>query len=58
VGQLAIEYRHIMDGFELTYKTSEAKVVAALHKWFETQLSDHGKDAMEGNAHHEGMKMQ
>jgi hypothetical protein len=47
VGQLAIEYRDIKDGFELT----------ALHKWFDAQLPDHGEDAMEGSAHHEGMKM-
>jgi hypothetical protein len=57
-GQIVIEYRDIKDGAELTYKTSDAKMVAALHKWFDAQLSDHGKDAKEGHAHHEGMKMQ
>ena len=57
-GQIAIEYRDIKDGAELIYKTSDAKTVAALHKWFDAQLSDHGKDAMEGHAHHDGMKMQ
>jgi hypothetical protein len=56
-GQIAIEYRDIKEGAELTYKTSDAKLVAALHKWFDAQLSDHGKDAMEGHAHHEGMKV-
>jgi hypothetical protein len=57
-GQIAIEYRDMKDGAELIYKTSDAKTVAALHKWFDAQLSDHGKDAMEGHAHHEGMKTQ
>ena len=57
-GQIAIAYRDIKDGAELTYKTSNAKMVAALHKWFAAQLSDHGKDAMEGHMHHEGLKMQ
>lgn len=57
-GQIAIDYRDIQDGAELAYKTSDAKLVAALHKWFDAQLSDHGKDAMEGHVHHEGMKMQ
>jgi hypothetical protein len=56
-GQIAIDYKDIKDGAELTYTTSNAKMVAALHKWFDAQLSDHGKDAMEGHAHHEGMKM-
>lgn len=57
-GAIAIEYRDMKDGAELTYKTSDAKMVAALHQWFDAQLSDHGKDAMEGHMHHEGMKMQ
>jgi hypothetical protein len=57
-GQIAIEYRDILDGAELRYQTSDAKLVAALHRWFEAQLSDHGMDAMAGHAHHEGMKMQ
>jgi hypothetical protein len=56
-GQIAIAYRDIKDGAELTYKTPDAKLVAALHQWFDAQLSDHGKDAMEGHMHHEGMKM-
>jgi hypothetical protein len=56
-GQIAIDYKDIKDGAELTYQTSDAKLVAALHKWFDAQLSDHGKDAMEGHAHHEGQKM-
>jgi hypothetical protein len=56
-GQIAIEYLDIKDGAELTYKTTDANLVAALHQWFDAQLSDHGKDAMEGHMHHEGMKM-
>ncbi|MES2399535.1 MAG: aspartate carbamoyltransferase [Pseudomonadota bacterium] len=57
-GQIAIGYRDIKDGAELTYKTRDTKMVAALHKWFDAQLSDHGKDAAEGHMHHDGMKMQ
>jgi hypothetical protein len=56
-GQIAIAYRDIKDGAELTYKTSDAKMVAALHTWFDAQLSDHGKDAMQGPMQHDGMKM-
>ena len=57
-GQIAIDYRDIKGGAELIYKTSDAKMVAALHKWFDAQLSDHGKDAMKAHSHHEGIEMQ
>ena len=56
-GQIAIDYQDIKDGAELTYQTADANLAAALHKWFDAQLSDHGNDAMEGHAHHAGMKM-
>ncbi|MDR3452805.1 MAG: aspartate carbamoyltransferase [Rhodoferax sp.] len=52
LGQIAIDYKDVKGGGQLTYKTADATLVAALHKWFDAQLSDHGKDAMEGHAHH------
>ena len=51
-GQIAIAYRDVKGGAQLTYKTSDATFVAALHKWFGAQLADHGKDASEGHEHH------
>ena len=51
-GQLAIIYREVTDGAELTYKTKDPHLVEALHRWFDAQLSDHGADAMEGHQHH------
>lgn len=51
-GQLEIVYKDVKNGAQLTYKTQEASLVAALHKWFEAQLSDHGKDAVEEHEHH------
>ena len=51
-GQIAISYQDIKGGGQLTYKTADPKLVAALHQWFDAQLSDHGKDAMAGHAHH------
>ena len=54
-GQIGISYHDVNGGAELTYKTSETMLVTALHKWFDAQLSDHGKDAMEGHAHPEEM---
>lgn len=50
--QLAIEYRDVKGGAELSYRTVDPMMVAALHKWFDAQLSDHGADAMEGHGHH------
>lgn len=51
-GQISITYRDVEGGSELTYRTSSAKLVSALHAWFDAQLSDHGADAMEGHRHH------
>jgi hypothetical protein len=50
-GQIAIEYKEVKGGAELSYKISDAQLVAALHKWFDAQVSDHGKDAMKGHNH-------
>lgn len=51
-GQVAIAYKDVDSGAELTYRTADAKLVAALHQWFDAQLSDHGADAMAGHMHH------
>lgn len=51
-GQVAIDYKEVATGAELTYRTADAKLVAALHQWFDAQLSDHGADAMAGHMHH------
>lgn len=55
-GQISIEYKNIKGGGQLTYKTKDAALVDALHKWFDAQLTDHGKDAMEGHSHHGDMR--
>jgi hypothetical protein len=51
-GQIAITYQEVKGGAQLEYKTANAGMVAALHQWFDAQLSDHGSDAMEGHMHH------
>ncbi len=55
-GQIAIGYQEVKAGAELSYATKDAALVAALHKWFDAQLADHGKDAMAGHAHHHTTK--
>lgn len=51
-GQIAISYRDVENGAELTYQTTDGKLVTALHQWFYAQVSDHGPDAMEGHMNH------
>ena len=40
-------------GAELIYRTADPKLVAALHMWFNAQLSEHGAYAMAGHQHHD-----
>jgi hypothetical protein len=54
-GQIAISYRALKGGAELSFTTTNEALASALHAWFDAQLSDHGEDAMAGHAGHEGM---
>jgi hypothetical protein len=51
-GRIDIEYQEVPAGAELTYRTADDRLVAALHRWFDAQLADHGRDAMSGHHHH------
>lgn len=53
-GAVAISYRDVRGGAELAYRTHDPRLVAAIHSWFDAQLSDHGHDAMAGHEHHHG----
>jgi hypothetical protein len=53
-GKVAIAYQDVRGGAELSYRTKDPSLVAALHAWFDAQLSDHGHDAMAGHEHHQG----
>lgn len=50
-GQIAITYQDIPGGAQLSFATRDALLVAAIHEWFDAQVSDHGKDAMMGHTH-------
>lgn len=50
-GQIQIEYADVPGGARVTYSTQSPELVAALHSWFDAQLSDHGHDAMAGHRH-------
>ena len=51
-GQIVISYQDVEGGAELTYRTGNAKLVSALHSWFDALLSDHGAAAVAGHQHH------
>ena len=43
--QIDIRYTSLPDGAQVRYTTKDPKLVAALHRWFDAQLSDHGHHA-------------
>jgi len=47
--RLAITYRDVPAGGEVTYRSDAPEVVAALHDWFGAQLADHGAHAVSGS---------
>lgn len=44
-GTLTIHYEDVPGGARLTYATDDPAVAAALHRWFDAQLADHGTHA-------------
>jgi len=44
-GQMTVSYRELPDGAEIRYTAQDPATVAAIHRWFDAQLSDHGSDA-------------
>jgi hypothetical protein len=48
-GKITVSYHELERGAELRYQTTDAKLISALHDWFDAQLSDHGNDAMPGH---------
>jgi hypothetical protein len=43
--QLNIQYSDLPSGAQIRYTSTDAKLIAALHRWFAAQISDHGKHA-------------
>jgi hypothetical protein len=44
--RIQITYGDVDGGGELTYRTTDASLVNALHDWFDAQVADHGSDAV------------
>lgn len=51
-GQIVMAYGDVQGGAELAFTTTDGQLLNAIHKWFDAQLSGHGKDATSGHAHH------
>ncbi len=45
--EVDIRYSDLPDGAQIEYETKDPALVAALHNWFDAQLSDHGDHAEE-----------
>jgi len=43
--ELQVTYRDIDGGGEIDYLGRTPAIVAAIHRWFDAQLADHGRDA-------------
>ncbi len=43
--RIDVQYATLPDGAQIRYTTKDPKLIAALHRWFDAQLSDHGHDA-------------
>lgn len=43
--ELSVVYRELDEGAEVTYTGTNETTRAAIHRWFDAQLSDHGHDA-------------
>ena len=48
-GAVAISYREVPGGAERAYRTADQTLLAALHAWFDAQVSEHGRDARSGH---------
>ncbi|MDP9487718.1 MAG: aspartate carbamoyltransferase [Actinomycetota bacterium] len=46
--EIDIRYSELPDGAKIEYEASDPALVAALHDWFDAQVSDHGGQAEDG----------
>ena len=51
-GLVKTSYSSLPDGAQLVYSIEDKKLVNAVHRWFDPQLSDHGRHAMPSHLHY------
>ncbi len=49
--KISISYTDLPQGGRVEYMTEDPALVDAIHRWFEAQLSDHGRHAAKGDQH-------
>jgi len=54
-GQINFVYKELPDGAEITYSTHIEKLKLAIHQWFDAQLSDHARHAVQEGHHHDSI---
>lgn len=47
-GQVEVVYSPLTEGAQIVYQAKMPEVIAAIHAWFDAQLSDHGTHATDG----------
>lgn len=48
--ELEVIYSDLPDGGQIIYRSTSPRIVGAIHRWFDAQLSDHGRDATSSDA--------
>ncbi len=48
---IGVRYRDLPNGAEISYRSNDRRLAAAVADWFDAQLSDHGGDATQGSSH-------
>jgi hypothetical protein len=43
--RIGVSYAALPDGAQITFSTSDRRLLTAIHRWFGAQLSEHGPDA-------------
>jgi hypothetical protein len=43
---ITFSYAALPAGAQISYETTDPRLIDALHRWFAAQLADHGHDAM------------
>lgn len=53
-GDISFSYRDLQGGAELAYRTRDRALIAAIHTWFDAQISNHGAHAQGGAGERRG----
>lgn len=50
--QIEVTYSELPNGAQIEYSTELPKLIDAIHRWFDAQLSDHARHAVSGHENH------